>query len=56
MRKAWRILVKNPKERDELGDQRVERRMLLNCVFDKEYVRVWAIFLCVRIGCSTKHI
>jgi hypothetical protein len=32
MRNAWRVLVRNPKERDELGDQIVERRMLLKYV------------------------
>jgi hypothetical protein len=43
MRNECRILVRNAKERDKIGDQKVERRMLLTYVFVKDYLRIWTV-------------
>jgi hypothetical protein len=48
MKNAYKILIRNLKERDRLGDVGVDGRIILQRILKKQVMRVWTglIWLC----------
>jgi hypothetical protein len=47
-----RVWWGNMKERDHLEDLRVDRKIILKCIFREEYERVWTTLLWFSIRTS----
>jgi len=45
MRNAYTILVRNEKERDQVGDVGVDKRIILKCILNKKNERLWNGFI-----------
>ena len=43
---AYKILLENMKGRDNLGDNSIDKRIMLNLVFQKWGVGMWNYFIC----------
>jgi hypothetical protein len=51
-----RVLVGNPREIDHLGDQGVDRRIILRWIFGKWDVSLWTGSSRLRIGTGGRHL
>jgi hypothetical protein len=49
-RRAYRVLVGRPKERDHLGDLGLDGRIILNVIFKRLHRETWTGLIWLRIG------
>jgi hypothetical protein len=55
-RDVYRVLVGKPEGKNHMGDQRIDERIILRCIFRKWDVGVWTGSSCLRIGTGGGHL
>ena len=55
-RGVYRVLVGKAEGKSHLGDQGVDGRIILRCIFRKWYVGVWTGTSWLRIGTGGEHL